>query len=143
MSYAATDDNIRTLLGVSRSRPIAQLKETDDQWKLDTFSILKYGAQFSNGWGHSLRPESRFYKRWFEFPDIGARGWAIIFRVFDPVGEPQAKYEYFPGWVPPEREAEADEWISFLNARIKDRLREAAEKAATTPAATATKPAAT
>lgn len=128
MSYAITDDDIKCFLRVGRRRPIARLKETDDQWKLDTFSILKYGAQFSNGWGHSLRPESRFYKRWFEFPDIGARGWAIIFRVFDPIGEPTQNYEQYPGWVPPEREAEADEWIAFLNERIADRLRNTAAK---------------
>jgi hypothetical protein len=130
MSRTITDDVIKLLLGGGRRHAIAQLKENDDAWMLGTFGIKKHSAGYTDGWGHSLRPESRFYKRWFEFPEIGARGWAIIFRIFDPVGESEDRCESFPGWVPPDREAEADRWIEFLNAEIAARLREAEKSAA-------------
>ena len=110
--------------------PLARLEQNDDAWMLGTLGIDKHQPVYSDGWGHGLHPESRFYKRWFEFPDIGARGWAIILRIWDPVGEPTGRYETFPGWVPPERAAEADAWIAFLNDQIKARFREAADRAA-------------
>lgn len=123
MRTAVTDDVIRTLISsAGRRDPLEGLHENGSEWGLGTFGILKHGAGYSDGWGHSLRPESRFYKRWFEFPDLDKRGWAIIFRIFDPVGEPAHQYESFPGWVPADRAAEADEWIAFLNARIAERL---------------------
>jgi hypothetical protein len=66
------------------------------------------------------------YKRWFDFPDLGKKGWAIILRVWDADSNPTypGVYEKFPGWVPPEREEEADQWITFLNAEIRARIRE-------------------
>lgn len=123
MIKAMTDEVLRTLLGGSRSQPLGELEESSDGWwHLFTFAISKSRAVYSDGWTHPLRPESRLYKRWFEFPDIGMRGWAIIFRIFDPTGEPEQMYETFPGWVPPDREKDADRWIEFLNAQIRDRI---------------------
>jgi len=120
-----TDDVIRSLLRTTRSRPLEGLHENADSWRLGTFGILKHQPCWNNGWTFDLLPEARFYKRWFELPDLGAKGWAIIFRIFDPAGEPTKNYEQFPGWVPPEREREADQWIALLNAEIRARLREA------------------
>src|SRR5689334_3717585 len=122
MRTGVTDDVIRVLLRGSCSAPLNDLEETSDAWHLFTFSILKHQPSFNNGWTWALRPESRFYKRWFDFPEMGMRGWAIIFRIFDPVGEPDQVYEHFPGWVPQERESDADRWIDFLNAEIRARF---------------------
>lgn len=131
MSYDVDDRLIRALLGGTRRSPLDGLHDNGDEWMLGTFGILKRRASYSDGWVHNLRPESRFYKRWFEFPEIHARGWAIIFRIFDPIGEPKQEYESFPGWVQPGNEEAADRWIAFLNDQIKARLREAADKQAT------------
>lgn len=114
-----TDDTIRLLLD---SKQIENLREDPDSWRLGTFGILKRQPSFNNGWTFPLQATSRFYKRWFDLPDLGARGWVIIFRIFDPVGEPTEPYEQFPGWVPPERGGDADRWIEFLNAQIRARL---------------------
>lgn len=124
MTIAVTDDVIRMFVTSPKCREPVVLGENDGAWYLGTLSISKHRPGYSDGWGHDLRPDSRFYKRWFDFPDLGKRGWAIIFRVFEPTGDVAQKYEYFPGWV--EREAEADEWIAFLNDQIQARLREAA-----------------
>jgi hypothetical protein len=111
-----TDEYIRTLLRSSADiYKLKELKEDDSAFRLRTFSIAKHQPTYSNGWTFHLRPTSRFYKRWFDLPDIGVRGWAIVFRIHDPE-------EIMAGWVTPEREHDADQWIAVLNAEIRDRL---------------------
>jgi hypothetical protein len=122
MSFVATDEALKILLAGSRKEPLEKLEETSGEWVLWTLSISKHRPVYSDGWTHDLRPESRFYKRWFDFPDIGKCGWAIMLHVFDPVDDRNRKCEQFPGWVPPERVAEADHWIELLNAEIRDRF---------------------
>jgi hypothetical protein len=119
---AVTDERIRSLLrGAPDIRQLTNLKEDDEAFRLLTFSIKKHQPKYSNGWSSDLRPTSRFYKRWFDLPDIGVRGWAVIFRIHDPDGTP-GTYELMPGWVPPEGERDADRWIEVLNGEIRDRL---------------------
>ncbi len=129
MSNIVTEDVIRLYMDPPE-KPLTGLKDTGDAWGLagGPCWINKRRASYSDGYHHNLRPESHFYKRAFHFPDLDARGLAIVFRLIDPV-DPNRLSEYFSGWVPPEREAEADQWIAFLNGEIKARLREAAEKA--------------
>lgn len=118
-----TEDVLRSfILRGTRPAPLEELHENDGYVGLGTLEISKHRAGYSDGFGHSLRPESRFYKRWFDLGDDGIKGWAIIFRIFDPADEGAKLYEKFPGWVPPEREAEADQWIERLNAEIQARL---------------------
>jgi hypothetical protein len=99
------------MLGGSRNTPLTELEEDDGWWRFRTFAIATFRPAYNNGWTFSLRPESRLYKRWFDFPDMGLRGWAIIF-------DPGYNDVLFPGWVPPEGEQEAERWIEFLNALI-------------------------
>ena len=125
-----TDDTLKSLLEVSRSSPLDGLKDYGDDLALYTFSISKHRPVYSNGWTFSLWPESCFYKRWFDFPEIGKMGWAIMFHIVNPVGEEirtkwRGETEHFPGWVPPDRGPEADKWIAILNAEIAKRLAEA------------------
>jgi hypothetical protein len=47
----------------------------------------------------------------------GQSGWAVVFHTS---GDPD---RYLAGWVPREREAEADKWIEFLNAEIANRCK--------------------
>jgi hypothetical protein len=131
-----TDETIRSLLRGSCAKPLATLEESDGAWHLRTFSILKYGASFHIGFGYSLRPESCFYKRWFDFPDLGKVGWAIMFHAYDPAldHDPKAWTEQFTGWVPPERVHDADTWIEFLNRQVHDRLAVGGREAQETPA---------
>jgi hypothetical protein len=48
----------------------------------------------------------------------------VIFQASDP-RQVTGHCEYTAGWVPPEREAELDGWIAFLNAEIAKRIEEA------------------
>jgi hypothetical protein len=114
------DDTLRMFLQGTRSEPLQSLREIDDRWLLGTFSIFKRRLSWNDGWTHSLRSESRLYKRRFEFADLAKSGWAIIFRIYDPEDEHARRFETFPGWVPLDREADADRWIEFLNRHIRD-----------------------
>ena len=125
-----TDDKLKRLLQLSRTHPLKELKERGGELALNTFSISQHRPLYSNGWSFSLWPESCFYKRWFDFPDIGMMGWAVMFHIVSPIGEEirtkwRGETEHFPGWVPPERGPEADKWIAILNAEIAKRLAEA------------------
>lgn len=92
-------------------------------WRIGgSVGISKNYAGCKAGWHTDLLAESRFFKQWFDFPDINACGWAIIFRHLEPKPGPGPHSEYFAGWVPPEREADADRWIAFLNSEIQARL---------------------
>lgn len=122
-----TDETLKILLQGSNARPLEALEESDGQWHLNTFSILKHRPSFHTGFGYALRSESCFYKRWFDFPDIGKRGWALMFHAYDPPPDQASALgtEHFPGWVPPERVRDADTWIDFLNGQVRARLTEA------------------
>lgn len=125
-----SDDNqLRATLQIVRTTPLDGFRETPNAWLLDSFGILKSEPRYDIGWLFWLRPESRLYKRWFDFPDLEKKGWAIILRVWDADSNPEnpGVYEKFPGWVPPERENEADQWITFLNAEIHARLLESGQ----------------
>ena len=113
MSERLTDQDLRTELGM-HSTPLEGIKDTDHEWFLGLLSISKHYPLFRSGYGHPLRPESAFRKQWFDID--GRRGWAVTFHTS---GDPS---DYFAGWVPPERELDADEWIFFLNAEIRQRL---------------------
>jgi hypothetical protein len=95
--------------------PLVGLKDTAGEWKLGTRSFSKTEPYYRIGWGFGYGKGAHLYKQWFDFED-GKRGWAIVF-VSD-----GANGSIFVGWVPPEREAEADQWITFLNAHIAERL---------------------
>lgn len=123
MTDAITDKAIRTLMRTVAADPIACLHETGDAWGFgQSLRIDKRWPQFTDGFNRNLRPESHFYKRRFDVADAGVQRCAIIFRVFVPVDPPAQRSEYFAGWVPLDRETDADQWITFLNAEIRDRL---------------------
>lgn len=119
---SVTDGRIRSSY---RAKEISDLVEYEHEWLLNTFGIDRHEPYYRIGWSFGLRPESRLYLRWFELADEGVKGWAVVFRIFDPVGEPTTNYELFVGWVPPARKADAERWVEFLNAEIRDRLEEA------------------
>lgn len=121
MTDAITDKSLKTLLQIMD--PIDRLHETGDAWGFgQSLRIDRRWAKYSDGFNWDLRPESHFYKRRFDFPDMGTKGCAIIFQAFPPIDPPAQRSEYFAGWVPLDREADADQWIAFLNAEIRDRL---------------------
>jgi hypothetical protein len=120
--YSVTDDVIRVLYRSKQIDEDFELTELGSEWFLGTFSIDKHEACFRIGWTYPLQPASRLYGRWFELADLGLSGWAIIFRITDPIGEPTGTYEIFVGWVPAARRADADRWIDFLNSEIRNRL---------------------
>lgn len=122
-----TDARLRFILSELFSSPIDGLRSGSSYWMLGLVGIGKNAPRFTNGFHPRLWPESRLYRRWFDFPDLGKKGWAIILRVWDEGSSPKSPgvYDQFPGWVPPERVKEADQWIAFLNQEIRDRLQEA------------------
>lgn len=122
MTEAVTDDRLRVLLGIHRA-PVERVEDTGDSWALGpSVRIHKRFATFSTGFGYDLLPWSRFYRRPFDFPDLGKRGSVIVFQFFPPGLLPWPTAEYFAGWVPPEREADADRWVAFLNDEIRARV---------------------
>lgn len=123
------DKKLRASLSIVRATPIGGFDEDADKWWLDAFGIAKHEPRYDIGYSFALWPESRMYKRWFDFPDLGKKGWAIILRVWDAGSNDRnpGVYEKFPGWAPPEREKEADHWIAFLNQEIRARLRESGQ----------------
>jgi hypothetical protein len=86
--------------------------------------IDKRPPYYSDGFEHRLEPSAHFYKRRFDFADLNKAGWAIVFQTLPPDEDSTSERtaEYFAAWVPPDREADADRWIAFLNAEILDRL---------------------
>lgn len=122
-----TPERIRTWLEL-RPAPLTGIHETEHERTFDGSPRFdKRWPHYRAGFGRDLDERARFLKRWFDFPDLGKRGWAIIFQNYPPPGP---SCELFLGWVPHEREAEADGWISFMNAETARLLREsAAEKA--------------
>lgn len=138
MRDLSDDNELRASLRTVRDTPLKGFSEDPYAWHLDSFGIYKQKCAYNIGWAFALWPESRIYKRWFDFPDLGMKGWAIILRVWDADSNPKSPgvYEKFPGWVPPEREGEADQWITFLNAEIRDRIRESGREPVTPDPAT-------
>ncbi|MBP6842766.1 MAG: hypothetical protein KA201_03455 [Kofleriaceae bacterium] len=123
------DKKLRASISIVRAAPIGGFSEDAQKWILDGFGVFKSEPSYDIGYSFALWPESRMYKRWFDFPDLGKKGWAIILRVWDAGSNERnpGVYEKFPGWVPPEREQEADLWIAFFNQEIRARLREAGQ----------------
>ena len=113
------DADIRAALYIENT-PLAGIEETEHEWWLNAWSLNKKYASFRSGHSHPLRPEAHFYKQFFDVD--GRQGFAAIFRAVDPPPSPTYSGQYFVGWVPPEREAELDGWVSFLNAEIAKRL---------------------
>lgn len=111
-----TDEHIQST-GKKLEGRWGHINDAEMEWFLGTFSIHKRLPQYRVGYSFDLAPESRLFRRWFDLPDAEIRGWAIIFRGRT------ADDEILIGWVPPEREAVADRWISFLNAEIQHRLK--------------------
>jgi len=108
--------------------PISGLREDDDYRYFGRGpGFHKRWPHYRLGWSCHLADGACFLKRPFDFPDLGKRGWAMIFQNFQPPGE---DCEILLGWVPPEREREVDDWIAFMNAETQRLLRDdAAEKA--------------
>jgi hypothetical protein len=109
------DAELRLELGLHGS-PLAELRETAHEWWLGTLAIHKQQALFRSGYGHTLAAEAQFRKQAFTLDGVDRI--AIIFHAFDR-GDPA---EYFAGWVPRDRERDAERWIAFLNGEIAKRL---------------------
>jgi len=123
-----TDDQLRQRMATHHERPLLGIQENEDhRWFDGNPRFEKRSPTYGVGWWFHMDERARFLKRWFDFPDLGKRGWAIIFQDFPPPGP---DCEWFLGWVPPEREAEADGWIAFMNAETQRLLREDAAETA-------------
>jgi hypothetical protein len=109
------------------SFPIDDLEENATGWSLGIISLSKAHPVFSYGFSGSLNHDSRFRKQSFTFAS-GAAAVALIFRRSDHAGKDGNAEEWFCGWVPPEREPEADRWIKFLNNELRWRLVEKRER---------------
>jgi hypothetical protein len=104
-----------------REPPLESLGETEHEWLLGLVHLDKHHPAFRVGYGAGLSPESHFRKVAFMRPD-GARAVAAVFHQLTSSQYSDKPAEYFAGWVPAEREAALDEWISFLNERIARHL---------------------
>ena len=119
------DADIRAALYL-RPASLAELSETEHEWWLGSLSLDKRHPTFRLDYSQPLHPESRFYKQLFDLD--GRRGIAAIFRAVEPPPSPKYRADIFVGWVPPEREAELNEWLAFLNGEIAKRLASAASE---------------
>jgi hypothetical protein len=119
MKGAFDDDAVKTEIRLHK-RPMAAPKERAADFLVGNLTLHKSLPHFHYGWGGTLSRESAFRKQRFDYPDLNARGYALILRGFvHPSGTPE---EFFAGWVPPEAENDLDEWIAFLNGQIVLRL---------------------
>ena len=115
------DEDIKISLGTHLT-PLNGIEELGTEWNLGSLTIDKRRPAWRMGWGGRLTSASHLRKQRFDFANTNQRGWALIFRSFDRDAKTGLPEEFFVGWVPPEREADADRWIDFLNSQIKDRL---------------------
>jgi hypothetical protein len=113
MSVTLTDDELRMELDFNRN-PLEQIKETETEWLLGTWTLSKSHRTWRVGYAHPLVAGASF--RTFPFDLDGRRGVAVFFESAD---EPPW---IFAGWVPPERAREAEKWVEFLNSEIANRL---------------------
>jgi hypothetical protein len=120
MNRPMTTEDVRDRLELHRE-PLDGIHEKEYQWDLGQVTISKKEPIFRVGYWEPLNSDSRFYKRPFDFGPT-SRGTAAIFQVFDPMSSTPGKCEYLVGWVPPEREADLDRWIAFLNTEIAKRV---------------------
>jgi hypothetical protein len=114
-----TNDDIRVELRL-KPRQLSGIEESEHEWFIGVIGISKHHSIFQCHYAHDLHASSQFYKQWFDLEE--RRGWAILFRAFEPKPEPGQPDEYFAGWVSPERGAEVDQWLIFLNQEIANRL---------------------
>ncbi len=112
--------------------PMEALDESGDWLGFpdNPLGIHKRDARYNTGWTAALTPGAHFLRRWFEFPELNRRGWAIIFRLYAADESGPDPIEFFGGWVLPEQEADADQWIARLNTEIRARLAATADGAA-------------
>jgi len=123
MSEPMTEMRIRTW--VILDQPLERIEEAETVWRLGHCQVSKLTDSGGSGWTPRFGEEACFRREWFDFPDLGRRGWAIILLVtMSREGEDRVPVEQIAGWVPPEREAQADQWIAFLNLQIVKRLAE-------------------
>jgi hypothetical protein len=120
MNGEYTDREVKVALETHRS-PLSGIEELGSEWRLGSLTVDKKRAAWRMGWGGNLTAASRLHKLAFHFPETNQTGHAVIFRSFDK-GDSGLPEEFFVGWVPAERESDADGWITFLNREIKDRL---------------------
>jgi len=104
--------------GVRYEEPLARIKETRSEWRLGSVTVDKRECQGGTGWRLGLTAESCFFK--FPATVEGKAVIGVVMRMWTPPDG--ATIEYLAGWVPADREAEADNWIGFLNAEIAKRL---------------------
>jgi hypothetical protein len=107
-----TDKDMR--IAVRLYSALDKLDQDDHWWRLGVVHVSKKHPHYAAGYSHPLDPTSSFRAQPFDLD--GRRGVALVFAT---AGDPG---EYFAGWVPPEREAEAKAWVATLNAEIQQRL---------------------
>lgn len=112
MNNELTDEEIRVELRLNSS-PLSGIKDTEQEWHIGPLSLSKHYEGFRVGFSHPLPNGALFLKQRFDVD--GRRGCAILFKS---MGDPPL---YFTGWVPLEREDEADRWIEFLNDEVARR----------------------
>lgn len=73
------------------------------------------------GYSYEISATSALSKRAFAFPDLGASGFAVVFRPFDRFTEEDDPPEVALGWVGPEQDAQLDAWLARLNGLLRAR----------------------
>ena len=125
-------EHYRYMISVGNAAIIAGLKEDDLGWTWGgPVRIRKSRPYFDEGpVVRPLHPGTRFYKVPFTTPLPGdptkeVSGLALWFEMV-PIDPPRMGESItLCGWVPQTREHELDEWITFLNGQITERLKEA------------------
>lgn len=126
-----TDEDLRVFF---RTEPVSVFKieglvDSGDALYIGQVAIDHHTPRWGFGMWGKLSDSARFYMRELDTEATGHAGFAIIFRQFDRSRYSEEPSEMLAGWVEPEREREACEWIAELNARIQALL--AADKETT------------
>ena len=113
MTLPFTKEELDTEMRI-HMRPLEELKETNHEWVLGSLSLSKFTTTWRAGWGHPLLATSKWHAvpfTWLSTP--------MIALVFETGSTPPW---YMAGWVHPMNAESAEQWASFLNAEIADRL---------------------
>jgi len=101
---------------------VETMEEDEPHWRVGEILLSQEVPTFEIAGLEDFYPdEARFRKQNFDYPSESLRGAALIFHEGRRRGR---DVEYLVGWVPSDREPEAERWVAFLNAAM-DRARAA------------------
>ncbi len=103
-------------------KELTGITESKDAYYLGNLGVHKYTPRFRAAYWFGLSDTSRFRVLPIHLPQADLDGVAVIFHQFDRTPDEEDSFEIFLGWVPRAHQEQCDEWVTFLNQEISNRL---------------------